>query len=73
MVAVVSGSNPGLPSMAKHRKPDDGMQETKFCDGCGERNGPTAKFCHNCSKELPEKRGGTAKIVPTGKHRKKKK
>ncbi|WPH58301.1 hypothetical protein SEA_LUCKYSOCKE_58 [Streptomyces phage LuckySocke] len=47
------------------------MKEDKFCDKCGERNGPTAKFCHNCGKELPKKRGGTARVVPRGKHKKK--
>lgn len=57
--------------MAKHRKPDDGMEEAKFCSECGERNGPKAKFCHSCGVELPKKRGGTAKVVPKGKHRKK--
>jgi len=59
--------------MGKHGKPaDDGMKEDKFCEKCGTRNSPTAKFCRNCSKELPKKRGGTARIIPTGKHRKKK-
>jgi ribosomal protein L40E len=60
--------------MGKHEKPnDDGMQEAKFCSECGERNSATAKFCHDCGFELPKKRGGTARIIPTGKHRKKKK
>ncbi len=72
VVAVVAGSNPALHPMGKHGKSDDGMKEDKFCDGCGERNSPTAKFCRNCAKELPKKRGGTARIIPTGKHRKKK-
>jgi ribosomal protein S27E len=57
--------------MGKHNKPDDGMEETKFCDNCGERNGPIAKRCSNCGTRLPEKRGGTARIVPKGKHKKK--
>lgn len=59
--------------MAKHRKPDDdnGMEESVYCDGCGQRNNPTAKFCRECGKELPKKRGGTARIIPKGKHRKK--
>ncbi len=72
VVRAVAGSSPVVHPMGNHRKPDDGMKEDKFCDGCGERNSPTAKFCRSCAKELPKKRGGTARIVPTGKHRKKK-
>ena len=72
VVREVAGSSPVVHPMGKHSKPDDGMQEAKFCEGCGERNNPTAKFCKSCGKELPKKRGGTARIIPQGKHRKKK-
>lgn len=71
VVRKVAGSSPVSHPMGKHGKPDDGMQEAKFCDKCGERNGPKAKFCRSCGNELPKKRGGTARIIPRGKHRKK--
>lgn len=59
--------------MAKHRKPDedDGYEDDIYCDRCGKKCKPSAKFCGSCGNELPKKRGGTGKIKPLGKHRKK--
>jgi hypothetical protein len=41
--------DPNLPEMAQVEE-----QDHKFCPSCGTKNLAEAKFCMNCSKELPE-------------------